>query len=1185
MRNGATSPRTQIMTRFDHATRPQIAAADPAVSAWVMANAGTGKTRVLTNRVARLLVQGVAPERILCITYTNAAANEMSHRLMEIFSRWTMLPGEMLRSEIAAIGVDSDAIVDRTLDHCRTLMARMVDPGKGFNLSTVHAFAAAMLRKFPVEAGISPRFGVVDDREQTGLLRSILSDMAVKNPDLFAMICHFTNEKTFEALTLDIMQNAREFTLPPSQQLRAILRENDNPLAADETVNRKVANLVNEYNGWNDSYVRQALEERDLTMLRTFQSTLQAGGKRDQERATKIKSALEMVNTESFVTLCDVFLDRNRMFQPRQGFANKSTLDALGETMVQQLTAYADRLAELKSLEIAGTVAARTIACHRFADALLTELVQYQETHGSLFYDDLLMRLYRMLSDPQIADWILYRFDSAIDHILVDEAQDMNDRNWDIVSQLSAEFTAGSGQHEGKPRTIFSVGDSKQSIFGFQGANPKRFMEMSVYYERLCREAGLKFLREDLRYSFRSAKAVLDVVQHAIESSPVEAFSTSVSSRPYHEDLPGRVDLLGFFEQLREPTEETLFDLPEDSSGHSDKVVDYARHIIAVIREVLRTTIPTKDGPRLAEPGDILILVQTRSRLYAALTRELHQSGIPYSGTDRLNLGDQIVVKDLMALLACLACREDDFSLACVLRSPLCDISEEDLFDLAWGREGSLGNELRNRADENARFRHAVDFLNDLLTMENSHKPYDVIERVLTIHDGMQRFQGRLGAHVVEAIEILLDQALNYEESNESSLTGFVEWLDPETIDVARKMSQQANAVRVMTVHGAKGLESPIVILPDTDHKQKPVRGGLFFDPDGVPVWLEKSMLVKSEYRDIWQQKATRLDEEKLCLLYVAMTRAQSWLIVGGVGKKTTRSGDPNPGKQWYHTIESAMDVLPTTEIEYETDTGPPELAARRYETGTWPDETPDLTDGQKLGEKDPVGGRAPDVERAGWLLTRPGPTEQPVQTISPSRLGSDALPVSTTPPRPGNDGRHDPDAATRGTLIHRLLEILPDVPRMEREDLAVRIVLGAEPDYSRKQVAAIVTPCLALLDRPEYADIFGPDALSEVPVTARLDQFGSPMYGIIDKLVILKDKVLAVDFKSHSAPPESNEDIPTDIMAQMGVYRQALDAIYPDREVTIGVLWTETGEFMKVSRARSEAVLATLIDKNEMGE
>ncbi len=1153
--------------QFDAATRNQVATADPTVSAWVTANAGSGKTRALTNRVARLLVDGVAPERILCITYTNAAANEMSHRLMEIFSRWTMLPETALRDELTQIGVDPATITDRTLALCRTLLARLVDPGGGLNLSTVHSFAAALLRRFPLEASVSPRFGVVDDRGQGDLLTSILSGLADAKPALFADICAFAGEKAFETLVLDIMQNARAFAMPPSQELRTLLHSHDGPglPEAPPGTCQAVRTLLADCHAWNDRIHQEMFTDEDRALLETFRSHLETGGVQDRKKAAKLARVLAEINEESFEQVCTLFLDLGSIPRIRLRPANKSTMDAMESSLRAGLLDYANRLLTMKTTKSLGITAQRTVACHRFADALLESLAAYQVATGSLFYDDLLMKLHSLLADQQIADWVLYRLDASIEHILVDEAQDMNDRNWDIIGQLSEEFTTGSGQHDGGPRTIFAVGDAKQSIFGFRGANPKRFMDMHDHYESRYTASGQQFLRCALDHSFRSSPAVLALVQAVLEMTDSDVFADCEPHRAFHKDMPGRVDLLDFIEPERTQEDKTLYDRDQvPPAAPFDSVSDYARRLVAVIRKALASTIPTKDGPRKAEPGDILILVQTRGGLYDALTRELHQSKIPYAGADRLNLADQIVTKDLMALLAYLACGQDDLALACVLRSPLCDVSEDDLFSLAHGREGALGEELRSRADETTGFRQADAFLRDLLIMENGHKPYDVLERVLTVHDGMQKFQARMGAQAAEAIEILLDQALLYEQSNETSLTGFIEWLDPQSIDVARKMSQQTNAVKVMTVHGAKGLEAPIVILPDTAYRPNPMSSGLFFDTMFPPIWIEKDLLPAGDYRELWQREEASRDEEKLCLMYVAMTRAECWLIVGGVGKMSTHQ-DSSPGKEWYATIDRAMRQLPTAPIEYRFNPQSTEMAftARRYATGQWP---------QEVESRPGTPSQTPPMARPDWLTTPPAPPMVPPPILTPSQLADPDPQLTET------GLRHGIDAAREGTLIHRLLEVLPGIAPSDRNDLADQIIRSEAPDLPAERSADIVASCRTLLEMPDLAMIFAADALSEVPVTARLSRLDMvPMYGIIDKLVILDDTVLAVDFKSHSRPPTSPEDIPTKILRQMGVYRYALEQMYPGHAIEIAILWTKSCQMMMVPCTLTEDALAGL--------
>ena len=1160
---------SEVVMHHDAATRPQIEAADPGTSAWVMANAGTGKTRVLTNRVARLLVEGVQPERILCITYTNAAANNMNSRLTEIFSDWSMLPDDCLRDKLLELGIDETSINQGRLRYCRTLLTMLVESSGGINITTVHAFASALLRKFPMEAGVSPWFTIIEERNQHELVMTVLDQLARDRPEIFEDICDFTNHYSFEGLAINIMANRRAFNSELCIELGNLIRNTGlkRPLGPPDDCSWQLRELIKDYNGWDELSHRVAFTEDHLDMLNAFLMQLDHEG--DEKSAEKIRQILESSGEDALAKAYPVFLysaTAKAAHEPKTDrFVRKSIMENLSPHLVDELNNYAELLASLLKRQFPGLIARRTFSCHRLAMELFIRLDEYQKRHACLFYDDLLMRSHEMLSNPRVSDWVLYRLDSSIDHILVDEAQDMNDRNWDIVSRLSEEFVAGSGQHDGNPRTMFAVGDQKQSIFGFQGANPYRFNSMLGHYRSEFRNSGQRFIERDLMYSFRSSQAILDVVQKTFSQVNARGFAEEIPHKAYNTELPGRVDMLEFMPSTKTPSEPvSMFDtLAGDSDDLYTGENEYALMILDVVRQVLDSTIPDKQGPRKARPGDIMILVQTRGEVYNSLVRALNRSNLPFSGSDRLKMSEPIAIKDIMALLSFLALGSDDHSLACVLRSPLCDLTDDELFDLAQGRNGTLYGELVARAEENGKYGKSVAMIRDLQEMEDGNNPYQVIERLLTIHEGMKKLSSRLGTEVVEAIDILLAQSIEYESSNVPSLTGFIEWLELDRIDVARKIRQDSDVIRVMTVHGAKGLESPIIIMPESGHRSNMMRKGLYSGQDDLLYWLEKDYILKDEHAYIWNRKINELDVEKLCLLYVAMTRAECWLIVCGTGKQDTKTYQP-PGRRWYSAMREAMDEMETVRVDYPKGVVDEEenWHAIRYQYGNWP---------EKPARQVHIDKRVP-APLPEWLVNRVDiPAEDTRKTISPSKLGEDDHEFSVTTLEGGEQAR------TRGTLIHLLLEHLPLLEQHDRIEVAEQLVRQNEPDISPGLFEEIYNKCEWLLGKQDLKHLFEPHTMSEVPVTACLpDGFELPLYGIIDKLVVRDGKVLAVDYKSHSSPPDLPGDIPEEILRQMGAYQWALDRIYPDHEVELAVLWTENGKLMPVPR---EMAVSALLD------
>ena len=725
-----------------------------------------------------------------------------------------------------------------------------------------------------------------------------------------------------------------------------------------------------------------------------------------------------------------------------------------------------------------------------------------------------------------MAAWVLFRLDGGIDHILVDEAQDTSPEQWRVIESLAAEFTAGSGARD-LDRTLFVVGDKKQSIYSFQGADVAAFDEKLNTFEGRFKAVGRAFQSLQLEHSFRSSPAILRVVDETFGDRFPAALGGASAHIPQWSLMPGRVDLWPLIEKV-DGKDEDDWRNPVDRITEEHHTARLARRIADEIHDLIENGTAIADGKgqaRTIHAGDILILVQRRSVLFSEIIRACKAKGLPIAGADRLKLGAELAVKDICALLAFLATPEDDLSLAAVLRSPLCGWTEAELHDLAQPRTGWLWEELRRRA---ADFPETHAMLSDLRDQSDFLRPYDLIERLLTRHDGRRRLLQRLGVEAEDGIDELLSQALVYERSDVPSLTGFLVWLSTDEVEVKRQSESEGHRIRVMTVHGAKGLEAPIVILPDTCDTRDTDRDEVV-DVDGTAVWrvsVDESPPALAAAR---AQRKEREAQERLRLLYVAMTRAQSWLIICG-------AGEAKQDQAWYRLIEQGMQAAGSERLAN---------GVLRHVFGHWPDPmarhltvvtTPSLPD---------------------WALRVAAAPDRPVQQLSPSLLGgAKAIP---------GDGLDEESAKIRGTALHLLLEHLPEVEAIHRPSVAESLV----PDpVLRAELLDEVEAVLSV-----HADLFALPALKEVEIGATL--FDRPLRGTVDRLILMPDKVLAIDYKSNRVVPDRADNTPDGILRQMGAYAAALAQIYPDRVIETAILWTREARLMTLSPDIVSAALA----------
>ncbi len=1094
--------------KINDATAAQIAASDPMASTWLTANAGSGKTKVLTDRVARLLLLGADPQAVLCLTYTKAAAAEMQNRLFRRLGAWAMLPEDDLKEALKNIGVAGEPDVSRA----RTLFARAIEVPGGLKIQTIHAFAATILRRFPLEAGLSPDFRELDDVGAETLRRTVVDSLSITQPDAIAGLAKYASGDDLDEFAQAIAAKRESFRPDPTRATVAATLRVDPDLTpevlAQSLIGPDGAGLI--------GHLKLALAE---------------GGETDKKALNRLNSIdLGSFGPTEHELLEGLFLFKSgkRALEAKiDAFPGKAARERMG---LQQdaLNAMMARAEALREPRLALNALDRTLALHRFASAFLPAYETAKAVRGVLDFDDLIAKAEALLSDQSVANWVLYRIDGDIEHILVDEAQDTSPAQWRLIETLTQELTAGQGAETSVPRSIFVVGDRKQSIYSFQGADPKEMERMAGHYQtRLAGDRSLS--RRELLFSFRSSPAILRVVDCAFAPLAGPALGGATAHSAFRADLPGRVDLW--------PIEETI-DAPDDPRWSDPVDIVRPEHHIArlsrkIAREIVHWTktesIPAENGKfRPVNDSDVLILLRKRGPLFHQIIRACKEAGLNVAGADRIRLHDELAVKDIMSVIGFLALPEDDLALAEALRSPLFGWSEDDLFRLAHDRQGAfLWQAMRAHPDD---FGETLGVLNDLRDQSDFLRPYEIIERLLTRHNGRAALLARLGPEANEGIDALLAQAMLYETQFVPSLSGFAAWLDASDIEIKRQSASADAGLRVMTVHGAKGLESPIVILPET-LAETPRRDTLVFDDGGEPMLpaakSERSDAVEAATRS----RMAAAEEERLRLLYVGMTRAEHWLVAAGPGQR------PKNGTSWYEIIEAGINGAGAT-LNVTLADG---TVFRRLEEGSW---------GFAKRVRRPENAEAPEMPPWCGVMRAPPDKSKP---LSPSDLGGPKAIDS-------EDGLSPELAMKFGAALHLLLERLPEVSAAHRMALADRLLPDLElPDRQKVTAAAI-----SLLDMPHLADVFGPKSLPEVELAATPGALGSRrVFGAVDRLLVDDTKVTAIDFKSNRAVPNSAGDVPEGILRQMAAYQAALEDIFPDRAVETAILWTATGELM----------------------
>jgi ATP-dependent helicase/nuclease subunit A len=1134
----------------------QARASDPAASAFVSANAGSGKTHVLVQRVIRLLLAGVPPEKILCITFTKAAAANMAERVFTTLGHWVTLDDEALDAAIREAGIPNPGA--RLRMRARELFACALETPGGLKVQTIHALCTRLLQQFPFEANVPARFAVLDERDQNEMMEranlEVLLD-ASRDPD----------SATGRALTT-AMASAADVTF--KDVVREACLSRDHFMAwtdSADNVDAAVAQMSEALGVGPAEHIenveREIVDGPNLPRSRwkEIAAILDTGSKSDSDQATRLHEALVFTGAAQVDEYLGVFLTDER--SPRKSLVTKKLGEAKPQ-LARLFDAESRRIEPLIERRRAITIRDRTQALLQIATSAAANYRREKQERGLLDYDDLIDKTLAML-DRVSSGWVHYKLDRGVDHVLIDEAQDTSPRQWDIVAHIISEFTAGEGARDGVLRTVFAVGDEKQSIFSFQGAAPREFDSRGRGLERKFRDAGLKFDPVSFTYSFRSGAAILQSVDHVFREEMIYRSIHADNAHPVHETLPDAGPSLIDLWELQLPDGKQDIEgwrAPFDGLSQTSPEVRLARRIQAEIRRLVESgTMTGHAGKRRPlRYGDMLVLVRRRGNAFDAVIQALKHASIPVAGADRLKLTEHIAIIDLMNLADALLLPQDDLALAVALKSPLFGLGEDDLFELAWQRRGSLRDALDRHASTDGKFGEALARLVQCERRFATETPFAFYAWLLGGGGGRKRILKRLGHEANDALDEFLELALGYERKAPASLQGFVAWLRTADLEVKRDMEISRDEVRVMTVHGAKGLEAPAVFLVDTTSSPADTqRPKLIHLPQGVVVWAGKKADDPSAVADARTAMLAETEDEYRRLLYVAMTRAADRLIVGGC-----LPGNMNSVRKfsWYDLIINGLANSGLQLEEFEA----PEGKVKRFTR---------LEDIVAPASAAPAPARNAAAELPAWLQTSPSP-EAPVENqLRPS----DAAEDEGRGVRTGEQLQLRAQALQRGTLVHRLLQSLPEVEADRRPAAAQKYLARNANGWSDDECGALAERVLALIADVRFAAVFGAGSRAEVSIVGRLDRPGRPLVsGQIDRLVVTPDEVLIVDFKTNHAPPARPAEAPAAYVRQLALYRAVLRQLFPQLPVRAALLWTETAELMEISAPALDAGLAS---------
>jgi ATP-dependent helicase/nuclease subunit A len=1128
---------------LERANAEQLAASDPAVSAFVAASAGSGKTKLLTDRLLRLMLAGTRPERILCLTYTKAAAAEMTIRLNRRLGEWVAMGEAKLDAELQALGV---APGKKTRIQARKLFADVLDIPGGMRIGTIHAFCQSLLRRFPLEAGISPHFMLEDEVDAAARLRESREQIlaAPVHRDAIFALAGETNEQDFAKLTASLTSGEND--------LHALLR-----IFGREGLKAMQSAALNAGDQHHEEILRTAAQwEREPHLRAVLSRIAGAGTPSGQSYALNSLEWLAREAEHRFLTWVEwVESHFTKAGEPRKTtrYFGKG-LAAEQDILHAEIALEHARIEAIEEQRNAARLAALNAQLLSLVAPIVSQDSAEKFERANVSYGDLIAMTGELLKDPGAA-WVLYKLDGGIEHLLLDEVQDTAPAQWKIAEAIANEFFTGAGANTAK-RSIFAVGDAKQSIFSFQGADLVSFEHYREKFRNRVKEAGEKWLDGELSVSFRSTAPVLALVDAVFSQGPAqEGVATgSLTHGVSRQGQAGSVTLWPLSEAEAAP------DLPAWVVPDSYAVELSAKSVLAVqIAEHIKTRLESgetlRSRARALTPGDFLILVRYRDELVTAITRALKEKKIPVAGLDRMILTDQQAVSDLLALCDALLLPEDDLAFAQYLVSPLGGLEDASLMTLAIGRKASLAATLAANHGSRPDWNSAHEFFNALRSRADFIPPYALLAEALGPLGGRARLLQRLGPEAAEPIDELLAEALAFANREPASLQNFVFFLRQSGAQIKREAEAGGDVVRIMTVHGAKGLQAPIVMLPDTTGMPNP-RENLFWlrppqQPDtSVPIFCPRKDLRSAAVRAaVAENKAAQMQEQNR-LLYVALTRAEDELIICGARPKKTP-----PENCWYNAVAEGFARLGLTPDEdgkrafAVPQSAPPDrtkaagAAAQAITLPAW------------TGQPPAWHATPPIVE-----TTRPEPLAPSRNTEDDARLAVIASPLGTNLAQLRQARSL---ALSKGRMVHALLQHLPDVAPENRAEAAASYLAHAAAELNPAAQRAICASVLKILEDPGLESLFGPGSRAEAPITGVVGDL--EIGGLIDRLAVGPEKILIADYKTDRQPPEHPNAVPTVYLRQLAAYRALLAQIYPSHQIQCTLIWTETATPMPV--------------------
>ncbi|MDR1983031.1 MAG: UvrD-helicase domain-containing protein [Holosporaceae bacterium] len=1029
---------------------------DISASLWISASAGTGKTKSLIDRILALLLRGINPSRILCLTYTKAAASEMLMRLSEDLKKLNKMSPDELKLKLSTLGLSESAT-----GLARSLYEKSLE-NNWVSIQTIHSFCWELLERFPLETGLFPGIKICDGQKWEELLNESINQAMADEK-------YHYNWKVIAKYTTDIFK---------------ILKDNAMALQRFIDQSGNFQKLYLDFFNLNADWIDLDDEKiNDLLFARLFQNNhreifadcakiLSSGGE-DDKKAAKILQENAVRPTEKFVYA----------FLTQKGTKRKNLC-----TKKIKVPGFRERMQDIasKALDFLDTkkqiaFAKGNIAFFEVVEKIISNFRGLKIANHYLDFNDTILLTLELLRN---IDWVMYKIDGGVDHVLVDEAQDTSPEQWEVIKKITGEFFSNYQSD----KTVFVVGDKKQAIYSFQGTDVKLFDKTHDYFKKISQECGQHFYDEPLNKSYRTTGNILSFVDEVF----AEKFP-NISHATNRDPHSGVVEIVDVFEdEAGDEAEDEENNIKGPSAGEKMSL-----YIANFIKKTIASEVWVESKERSAKAEDFLILFQRRDiKTMRHIIEALKRENIPVTEIDKIILSDELIVEDLIALAEFSIFPLDDLMCARVLKSPIVGMSEEDLMRVC----------LERKDDNLWHYIQTTEYFPEKLQNYVSHalelSAFDFFMYVLT--DGMrEKFVGRLGEKCLDVLNEFLEMVMNYEKDNVPSLQSFLKWFRSFEHEIKREPFADRNAVRLMTAHSSKGLQSPFVILADSNFvKNKGDK--ILKTEDGLLLWDFSANARPLKIAALCSDSRSEDLEERYRLLYVAMTRAEDFLYI--LGEKHERKLDENC---WYNFVSRKLDKLVRIESE------------GLYRRGNY--KTKKL-DGAASEKGDSCSSEIPH-----WFYEKV--------------------------PLPDDDHSRQEtknSQMTYGDCVHMLLhEMPPYVGHCMCDEVADQLMRNFDLSDTEKMKAKIE----ALEVIKKFGFLFEADSLAEIPFVYDGKE------GRIDKIAFRNTELWIVDFKTGIP----KDVIPKNYLQQLAHYKRAVREITKNSNIKTAILWTKDRNLVEI--------------------